>query len=367
MVMGQHISKRVFLLTDIDFWRGGAGHRVRILELVKFISIHAELSIIYVGVAHELNLEKFEHDFNSKLILLTKKRTVDANRSGELLKELLTSHRFDVGIFEYIHMSFYLQYIPYTIVKMLDLHDIAADRYESFKKLHYEEATYGISEELEYKIFEMYDYVLVLCKPDLARLLPILSPDKLLLCPHPVSVSPKQIRPKVNCIGFVASEYITNKDAIQYFCRECWPMISSVHDVHLNVYGKVASVLDEVSETAYIHVRGWVDSTEEIYNETDIIINPVRMGAGLKIKNIEALANGLPLITTAHGARGLEMGIDEAFLVADNSEDFANGVLRLIRSVDLREKLGRNAARFITQEFSREGCFGTLISKINSI
>jgi glycosyltransferase involved in cell wall biosynthesis len=358
--------KRVLLLTDIDFWRRGAGHRMRILELVKYIATYSQLSIIYIGAPHEINVEEFNREFNCNLIILTSNRINNARKYGKLLEHFLRFNHFDVCIVEYIHLSFYLHYFPYPIIKILDLHDIMTDRDESFRKFNYETATYGLTKGQEYQLYKMYDYIMVLCKPDFYNLLAILPAEKLLLCPHPVAVSPRRIRPKASCIGFVASEYLPNKDAIQHFCRECWPLVSPKYDVHLNIYGKVTSTLDEVTETSYIHLKGWLNSIEEIYDETDIIINPVRIGAGLKIKNIEALAYGLPLITTSHGARGLEKGRNEAFVTADNCEDFSNSLIQLIQNFELREKLGRKAHKFVLQEFSQGKCFKPLIRKINS-
>ncbi|NRB47195.1 MAG: glycosyltransferase family 4 protein [Saprospiraceae bacterium] len=51
--------------------------------------------------------------------------------------------------------------------------------------------------------------------------------------------------------------------------------------------------------------HGYVPNLQSIFNDIDIMINPVQMGAGLKIKSVEAMANGLPLVTTTHSATGL--------------------------------------------------------------
>jgi len=66
------------------------------------------------------------------------------------------------------------------------------------------------------------------------------------------------------------------------------------------------------------------------------IINPIRFGAGLKIKNVEALAHGLPLVTTTHGSRGIEAGVNNAFLYGDEAGEFIQAMASNIESVKLR-------------------------------
>jgi len=85
----------------------------------------------------------------------------------------------------------------------------------------------------------------------------------------------------------------------------------------------------------------------------------------LKIKNIEALAHGLPLVTTTHGARGIEPGIHKAFLVADDAEGFIQSIGSLIKKATIRKKLRKNAHQFIRDRFSTEQCFNPLINVIN--
>ena len=74
-------------------------------------------------------------------------------------------------------------------------------------------------------------------------------------------------------------------------------------------------------------------------------------------KNVEALAHGLPLVTTTHGARGIETGINTAFLVANEADDFVQSICAVIEGVKLRKRLNKNAHKFIKDNFSPEKCF----------
>jgi len=358
--------KKTLLLTDVDFWRKDAGRKVRIVELVDFLSAHTHLTVVYIGAVHKADDDDPGRDLNYSLIFLEKKARLDPYQTGNLLQVFSQSHAFDCCIVEYIHLSFYLHYVPAGMKVILDTHDIAGQHSEMVTWPQQAGDIYKVSKETETQLFSLYHYIMVICEPDFATLQTRIPEGKLLLCPHPASVVDREIRPEAKNIGFVGSRYSPNKDAIQYFCHECWPLISQDNEVHLNIYGKVISLLDEVRATDTIHLKGWVGDVDQIYGCTDIIINPVRMGAGLKIKNIEALANGLPLVTTSHGARGLEMAANEAFLVADNPDDFAACVTRLIRDGELRKKISRNARCFILEQFSLERCFRSLLKAIDN-
>jgi glycosyltransferase involved in cell wall biosynthesis len=205
---------------------------------------------------------------------------------------------------------------------------------------------------------------MAICKPDYDRISSFIGHEKTLLCPHPVTSYPSEIREQVKNIVFVASAYLPNKDGIEWFIANCWPLIYPSHDVHLTIYGTVCSVID-ITGKEDIVCKGFLPDIKEIYQEADLIINPVRFGAGLKIKNIEALAHGVPLVTTSHGARGLEAGIGQALLIADDPQSLSEAIISLITSRSLRYKLIENAGRFITAQFSPKQCFSPLLKAID--
>ncbi len=110
--------------------------------------------------------------------------------------------------------------------------------------------------------------------------------------------------------------------------------------------------------------HGFVDDLGAVYRDTDIAINPVRFGAGLKIKTVEALASGLPLVTTAEGARGLGQFAGEAFLVADEPAEFGSHLGALLASVEQRSALADAAWRVAREHFTPKACFDPLLQRI---
>ena len=92
---------------------------------------------------------------------------------------------------------------------------------------------------------------------------------------------------------------------------------------------------------------GEMPNLKSIYDLSDIVINPLTIGTGLKIKSIEALGFSKALISTSVGADGLENGIGSAFLVANNAEEFCNALNLIINDSETYLKLCNNATKFV--------------------
>jgi hypothetical protein len=92
---------------------------------------------------------------------------------------------------------------------------------------------------------------------------------------------------------------------------------------------------------------GELSSLKSIYDLSDIVINPLTIGTGLKIKSIEALGFSKALISTSVGADGLEEGINSAFLLANNAEEFCNALNSIIFDKNTYLNLCNKATEFV--------------------
>ena len=207
-----------------------------------------------------------------------------------------------------------------------------------------------------------FDRVLLIQRKEYEQLCLLIGKRRALFVPHPASLSRCEIRPQASSIGFVASPYAPNLDAIKWFIENVWTTSSWV-GLSLDVFGSICMKL-KVAEGSKVRLRGFVDNLDDIYREIDIVISPVRFGAGLKIKNVEALAHGLPLITTSHGAEGMQDGAGTAFLVADTPQDFVKQIDWLIASQETRQALGEQVYAYAEANFSEDQCFQELMAEL---
>ncbi len=370
--------KNVVIITHIPFWRHHAGHAARVSALVRHLSGHTNLTVVFGGMKlgdDEELLRKYPARL--KVAYLDKYRNLAPPAYAALLRKFLETTPTDVCIIEYLELSFLLEYIPRRIRVMLDTHDLLSERSKSFSAYFTQneqtlipktDVTF-ISEEAEFELFDRYDKIILINETDYQLAAKVIGREKLILASHPVRKVEQPIRPVASRIGYVASEYWPNVDAISVFLKEVWPVVfqrctAAGHPIALHIHGNIASAV-VVEPNQGILVKGYTSDLDHIYGNADIIINPIRYGAGIKIKNLEAIGNGLPLVTTPHGARGLEAGMNRAFLVAEDSQQFSDLLMQLIGDYELRKLLSQEALQFTETHFTPDVCFRQLLLAIN--
>ncbi|MEM8530181.1 MAG: glycosyltransferase family 4 protein [Chloroflexota bacterium] len=147
-----------------------------------------------------------------------------------------------------------------------------------------------------------------------------------------------------------AISYHANFDAVSYFSHAILPHLRQKHpDVELVVTGKATpEQIAALPSTEGIHFTGYVDDIRPVVAGAWAEVVPIREGDGTRLKVLEALALGTPVVTTTKGIEGLELQPEQEVLVADTAEDFVSQTMRLLTSTTLRQQLadrGRIAAR----------------------
>lgn len=136
-----------------------------------------------------------------------------------------------------------------------------------------------------------------------------------------------------------------NIDGVEYFCREVWPaVLAAVPSARFRVVGRDPHprVRRLASET--VEVTGTVPSVVEHLREADVVVVPLRVGGGTRLKIFEAMAAGKAVVSTTVGAEGLDVTGGEDILLADDAGAFAESLISLLRDGARREALGRAAA-----------------------
>src|SRR5208282_6305451 len=136
-----------------------------------------------------------------------------------------------------------------------------------------------------------------------------------------------------------------NVDAVEYFCSQIWPRIrEEFPDAIFQIVGRnpFAKVRRLASES--VEVTGTVPSVAEYLEKASVVVVPLRIGGGTRLKIFEAMAMGKALVSTSIGAEGLDVLHGRDLLLADNPDRFANAVLDLLRDPVLRRRYEQAAA-----------------------
>ncbi len=135
--------------------------------------------------------------------------------------------------------------------------------------------------------------------------------------------------------------YTPNADAVRWFSAEILPRIRArAPEVRLDVVGKGPTPEIAALAGPGVEIVGSVPDVRPAMSRASVVVVPLRVGSGTRIKILEALAMGKAVVTTSVGCEGLAVCDDEHVLVADTPEGFADAVIRLLADVALRRRLG---------------------------
>jgi sugar transferase (PEP-CTERM/EpsH1 system associated) len=183
--------------------------------------------------------------------------------------------------------------------------------------------------------------------------------------PHGVDLDyfrPSDVAPEAGTIVFTGSiDYRPNSDAVIYFVHEILPRILRTRqDVTFAIVGREPPA--EVRRLAGPHVivTGPVPDVRPYLRQAAIVVVPLRMGSGTRIKLLEAMAMEKAIVTTSIGCEGLEVSNGEHLLVADGPDAFAAASTRLLDNVSLRAELGRHGRALVEARYSWDGAAATL-------
>ena len=152
---------------------------------------------------------------------------------------------------------------------------------------------------------------------------------------------------------FGAINYHPNHDGVTYFIDDIFPKIRKSHpDARFWVIGPGArqSVLDRQGNG--VEVVGMVDEVGPYIDKAAAIVVPLRIGGGTRLKIVEVLAKGKAVVSTRLGAEGLDVVHDQHLLLADEPDDFAAQVGRVISDPECAARLGRAGRQLMEDKYS---------------
>ncbi|MBS1054773.1 glycosyltransferase [Gluconobacter kondonii] len=217
-------------------------------------------------------------------------------------------------------------------------HDLHFDRMRREAKLKGDKALYRASnemEQLERRLWRMFDRSLYLSTVERDYALS-LEPNADIRAVVPYCYRYTRRREAVvkgQTILFVAGfAHPPNEDAAHFLVESILPLVQQKYpDARVLLVGSYPTTAVMGLAGPSVEVTGWVsdDHLRKYYETSRVAIVPLRFGAGVKGKVVEALHYGLPLITTSIGAEGIE-GLEQILCVSDSAQDLANGIITLL-------------------------------------
>jgi glycosyltransferase involved in cell wall biosynthesis len=279
-----------------------------------------------------------------------------------------------IVIVEYVRLAWLLESLASDVREKcliaVDTHDVQSERkkrFNAYSKSH----DIDITEQEEARALSAADVVIAIQREDAAKLSAMVPGKKVVVAGYPFSAKERCGYGREGAatvrLGFVGSDMAPNVHALEFLVNDVLPQVRKAHGerVELHAFGGVCDALQrsQVWSKEGVFLHGYVQDIESIWSEVDIAVNPVCFGGGLKIKNIEALSFGVPLVTSSCGAEGLEHGAGEAFVVADTVDDLISALEELIGAPVLMQSLGKAAREFAADYFSAEAVYKDLVNE----
>ncbi len=210
---------------------------------------------------------------------------------------------------------------------------------------------------LQHRVCAKFDVVLALSEQDRDEIRAQAPGTDVRFLPFPVGVDAAKLagatRDDDHLLFVGAMNRDTNIDAITWFCNEVLPLVRARRPlVRLTIAGAApAAEVLALGEDPAIEVTGFVEDLEPYLARATAFVSPLRVGGGIIAKNIDAMAAGLPIVTSTIANEGVDATPGEQVLLADDPQAFAAAVLDVLGDPALRARLGAGAQAFIEGRF----------------
>jgi glycosyltransferase involved in cell wall biosynthesis len=145
-----------------------------------------------------------------------------------------------------------------------------------------------------------------------------------------------------------------NEDAILWFYKNVFLKLRKEHpNIRLDIVGSnPGENIFQLKRDNAVNVTGYVEDINPYLKKAMVAIVPIRIGGGMRIKILQLLAKGIPVVTTSIGCEGIPVTTNKEVLIADNESDIYHAINRIINDSRLREKLSENSLNFIKKYYS---------------
>jgi len=286
------------------------------------------------------------------------------------LDQVLRSKQFDVVNLEFPILGHYhLRQAPpgeVPPVLVVDSHEIAYDLARQFAHVGgsvgrrlYASANWRKLRREELGIYRRADGVYLCSATDERRLLDQIPEARTAVIPNAADLEYYRPRPTDpppdgrTVVYFGLLSTVPNVDAVTHFVQDIWPRIVTAHpDAHCKIIGGRPPPGLLALAGPRVELTGFVPDLRPHLAAAALVVVPLRLGGGTRLKIVEAMAMGKAIVSTALGAEGIEAVPGREILIEDEPVAFANAVTRLLAEPGLAARIGQSAQRLAVERYA---------------
>jgi polysaccharide biosynthesis protein PslH len=280
------------------------------------------------------------------------------------LIELLQNNSFDVIQLETLYLASYIDVIREhsDAIIALRAHNIEFEIWERItenttfpvKKWYLSHLTKKLK-KFELEKLNDYDYIISVSERDLKKFKQLGYKNGAMASPIGLEVENYKLLDKMpmsNSICFIgALDWLPNIEGLNWFLKQVWPVLYQENpDLSFHVAGRNTPENLLTLNMPGVKIHGEVPDAVEFIGNYQMMVVPLFSGSGMRVKILEGMALGKPIVTTSLGKEGINANHDEHLIVADDASAFIKEIKNLLQSKDRIGEMGK-AARLFVEDF----------------
>ena len=300
----------------------------------------------------------------------------------DALRDLTHRVEFDIIQFEDSYMAHYQEYLPagWQGKRILTFIDIAYRQYDRIYRIETKilrKLRLWLYSRMMYNWEPQYagNFDLSVTMSDIDRDLLLSRNSSLNITTIPNGVDTHEFQPLPmpvdgsNNLVYVGNmSYRPNADAVTYFCEEILPLIhQKIPNVQFWIVGNqpLPEVYDLQNE--FVHVTGRVEDVQPFYQQSSVCVIPLRAGSGTRLKILEAMALGRPIVSTSVGAEGIDITDGDNILIGDDPQTFASHIVHLLQDQAAWQRIATQARQFAVDNYDWDSITDKLLKTFDSL
>lgn len=307
---------------------------------------------------HQFINQVYLNDFQKSKIEQKLNNSILPNFAFSSLKKdvekLQSQNNYDFILMSYVHWANILKDIK-NVKKYIMIEDfISMNNYER------NSGNYNIGESINQEIerINIFDKAICISKEEINFFERVCKNTNFYYLPHFLEDKSDKTSNKNTDLVFVGSDNPFNKDGMIWFLDKVMPILGDKYII--KIIGKVNQHLEQYKNRfKNIQFINYVENLDDIYKKSKISICPLQGGTGLKIKVVESLSYGVPVVTTKYGIVGMDSKYNGC-LVEDNPKEFASSIELLLNNENEYTKYQKEAQDYFIDNFSKESVYKKL-------
>lgn len=365
---------RVLYLTHGCPFPPNKGDRIRNFHILRHLSQAHEVTLIYPSFSeqdmdhasslkgycsaiHAVRLSPLLAKMKCCFSLLGDRPLTNAHFYSNALQRLVNEQEYDLAVVDCSSMAQYV--LDVAKPKIIDFVDVDSDKWRlyaranAFPKSWIYKREYQKLQAFEAKLVKEFDASIVISENE-KQFLP--QTDRLFVVRNGVDLEHFSPREKIDSDTMIftgAMDYFPNIDAVLYFHEQVFPLVKKCRpSAKFIVGGMNPSSRINALRSEDTFVTGYVPDMREYLGRAAVCVVPLRIAKGVQNKILEAMAMGVPVVSTTAANEGIHAVNQRDILIADDPESFAEAVTKVLENARLAKNLALHARAFVEKHFS---------------